>query len=508
MAEAVLTDEELSAPEKGDASIPRMKMGEIGYTGLKISNGRILEESKRELRWPYSINTFKQMTADATISAGLAYQKLMIGRVSWCISPPENADEKQLKKAKFIEQCMDDMEHSFGAFIKEVSSMFDYGFCINEIVPRYRRKTKGSKYDDGLVGIRKLPIRSQDSIIRWVYNTPENVNVVPFTGEATGRDLIAVEQNTSVLNNSAILPKNGMVLIPRERFLHFKTDTAKDNPEGNSPLRSVYIAWKFRKQLEEIEAVGYSRNMGGVPHLELHPRYMADDASESDKAIYKYYQRVLANLQANEQAGLITPLMYDPETKQPYFKFQLLSVQSNGSSQYIADAIRRYDAKILTALYADVLTLGQGTHGSFSLADSKTSILAAVIEARLMEIQDVLNKQLIPFLFKMNGWDDEELPKFVYGDLDERDLETWSKALQRLASNALIAKTVENVNYIAEELDLPYRVDSDTTQEELERMLGASTSSSGKGMASPTGEGTSKTPSGQDNSSDNLENNG
>ena len=68
-------------------------------------------------------------------------------------------------------------------------------------------------------------------------------------------------------------------------------------------------------------------------------------------------------------------------------------------------------------------------------------MLAMGIEARLKEIQDVLNNDLIPWLYKMNGWRDTEMPKFVYGDLDETDLEVFSKAIQRIKAVGLIAPT-------------------------------------------------------------------
>lgn len=211
----------------------------------------------------------------------------------------------------------------------------------------------------------------------------------------------------------------------------------------------------------------------------------------------------------NEQAGLITPLMYDPESKQPYFKFSLLSVQNSGS-QYISDAIKRWDKKILTALFCDILTLGQDQIGSFSLADAKTSILAMVIESRLKEIQDVLNNDLIPSLFKMNGWDDEELPKFCYGDLDDIDLEAFSKAIQRIKAVGLITPTAKNVNHIAEVLKLPDRVDENITQEGLDKLLGGNESKSGAGYNTATGglNGTSNSAPSNDNSSSNTENKG
>ena len=93
-----------------------------------------------------------------------------------------------------------------------------------------------------------------------------------------GRELTG-EQSLTVLNSVGFQIQNRptKIEIPRNKFLLFRANSYKDNPEGVSPLVKCYIAYKFRTQLEEIEAVGYSRNLGGVPHLELHPRYMEGD---------------------------------------------------------------------------------------------------------------------------------------------------------------------------------------------------------------------------------------
>lgn len=135
-------------------------------------------------------------------------------------------------------------------------------------------------------------------------------------------------------------------------------------------------------------------------------------------------------------------------------------------------------------------------------------MLAMGIEARLKEIQDVLNNDLVPWLYKLNGWRDVEMPKFVYGDLDEIDLEVFSKAIQRVKAVGLVAPTANNVNHIAETLGLPDRVDEKMDQEELNTLLGKPTSKSGEGMATETGglNGTAKTISANDNSSLNTEN--
>lgn len=234
---------------------------------------------------------------------------------------------------------------------------------------------------------------------------------------------------------------------------------------------------------------------------------MADDALEAEKQVYLYYQNIIRNIQNNEQSGLILPQMFDPESRQPYFKFDLVS-PAGGATYNARDAIQAWDSKMLQALFADFLKMGQDQVGSYSLADTKSSTAAMAIEHRLKEIQDVLNKDLIPSVYERNGWDKEELPEFVYGDLEERDLEEFSKFIQRCKAVGLIAPTRENVNYIAKVAGLPYQVKEDMTQEELNELLGPPETKSGEGMATASGglSGTSNSASKDDDSVSNSEN--
>lgn len=493
MAEEELEDFTQLTSDAG-VTIPRMKMSEIGTSGLKVSSGIIYEEARRELRWPDCIKTYKEMRKDTTISAAIKAYELMISRVKWDVEACDDATDQQKLRAEYIESVMHDMEGSWFQFIKEVVSYLTFGYAVIEKVPKRRRYSNGSKYNDGFVGLKKLAPRSQDSITKWVFSED-------------GRDLIGLEQ--TVLNQNGYvryINAGSPIYIDRDRFMLFRADTTKDNPEGVSPLSNCYIAYRFRKELEEIEAVGYSKNINGVPIVWLHPKYMADDASDADRAVYLYYQKMVRNLQMNEQTGIVMPLMYD-EGRNKMFDFELLSVD-NTTAQHIASAVTRWDNKILTALFADVLKLGQDATGSYALSDSKTNMLAMGIEARLKEIQDVLNNDLIPWLYKMNGWRDTEMPKFVYGDLDEIDLEAFSKAIQRIKAVGLIAPTAENVNYIAEILGLPGEVEDDMDQEELNILLGKPTSRSGDGLEKGSGNGTSDEVSADDNSAMNADNKG
>lgn len=207
----------------GDNPALRLKMGEVGWTGLREFDGIILEQMRKDLQWPRSNRTYQEMGDDATIASALSLFSMMISRVDWKITPPVDATDDDLKKAKFLEQCMSDMDHSWFSFIKEVTSMFTYGYCINEKVYRRRRLSTGSKYDDGLVGIAKMPVRSQTTVYRWLFDD-------------SGRNLTGVVQDTSFLVDGYRLANSkeygGQIEIKRDKFLLFRTDVSRDNPQG------------------------------------------------------------------------------------------------------------------------------------------------------------------------------------------------------------------------------------------------------------------------------------
>ena len=322
--------------------VPRLKMGEYGYVGLKTANGWIMEDSRRELRWPYSMQTFKQMAMDATIASAIAAYEMQIARVPWCVKPPADATEEEKDRAKIIETMMGDMEHTWFEFIKEVSSFFTFGFCVNEKVYRRRTYSNGSRYNDNYIGLKKLPIRSQDSISKWLWSDDS-------------RELIGLEQSLLPFNNGETVSNlPNKVTIPRNKFLLFRTNAKRNNPCGQSPLAACYVAWKVKATLEDSESVGLSRDMRGIPILSIPPRYMSPDATEDEKAVYLYYQNMIRNLHRNEQTGIIIPNAYDPESKQKLFEFGLLGVTGQKTFD-TNEIITRWSNAILTALFADLL---------------------------------------------------------------------------------------------------------------------------------------------------------
>ena len=196
--------------------------------------------------------------------------------------------------------------------------------------------------------------------------------------------------------------------------------------------------------------------------------------------------------------------MYDPESKQPIFKFELL--ESKGGKAYDVPAIcRKLQEDILNAMLCSQLYLTGNAADNYSIAEGRTNIMSLHLSYRLKEIAAVINNDLIPSLFAMNGWEQLEMPTIKFSDFDEQNIDDFGKFLQRVASQGLVEKSREMLNLINRRIGIPERPLDEPINE---TMMTGYKSNSGEGMASATGglNGTSNTTSEDDNSVSNLEN--
>jgi hypothetical protein len=486
--------EENTLTQGVESTIPRLKLGQTSYNGLWTLGGNVFEDCQQELRWPHAIHTYKKMAKDATIAPALNLVEMAIARVPWTVKIPEGYEDQLKDKAEFLRQCMNDMEHSWGAFIRQCVTFNRYGFSVHEKVYRRRLKQKGSKYNDGLIGIQSLPIIAQDTIDSWDWDDEGRklTGLYQLVVKPTGKDKV---QYIGISDD---------VFIPRKKFLHFRNQPIKDDPCGQSPLANCWWAWKFKTALEEQEAMGISSDLRGLRVLYIPPRYMAEDASPEDKAVYEEYKKIMRNIHMNEQSGLILPQVLDEQGEQ-YFKFDVISITGQKAHDVHA-VINRYKNEIISSLMASQLVLGQDGGGSFSLAESLQGISDMAVESKLIEIQEQLNHDLVPQLFSLNGWSTEVLPYFEFGRVKDTDLDVLSKYVQRVASVGLLPKTPDVVNYLTEEMGVPAQFAPDEDQMEMDALMTGATSRAGDGLSTP-GEGTSTSVIGADDASaGNMEN--
>lgn len=478
-------------------SLPPFRMGEVGSLGLKVRNGRIYEEPRQALRFPESIKTFQLMMRDPAVAASVNIIKMFVRKVNWRFVPPKGKeqDPKMIERADFFNSLMDDMEHDWADFINSVMSFCTYGFCVNEKVYKKRQGNKGkypSRYNDGLIGWAKLPIRNQSTLDKWYFDS----DYQKVTGVRQNL------RNVSHIAGAINLAEQPLTRkLPRSKFLLFKYDDEYGNPEGRSPLLNAYVPWKYKVQIEEYEAVGVSRDLVGMPKIGLPPDYLDENAEPEKKAFVEYCKSVVNDMIANDRAGLIWPRFIDPETKEDIFEFSLVSRQ--GAKAYDTGAIiDRYSKQIMMAFMSDVLAMGQSKYGSFSLADSKTSLLAMSVDILLKQIKNVINRDLVAQTYALNMWDDEEYVQIVYDDIETPDLEAIGAYIQKTVAVGAMEVDKELSNKLREHIGLPPADESQPVSEELSPNT---QSRSGDGYKT-AGEGTAKTPSAKDPSTANKAN--
>lgn len=500
MEEAKIISEQETTLTPGDNEIPTLRLGESGYSGLTVLGGQVFEDCQWELRWPQAGETFKKMAKDGAIAPALELVEMMIARVPWSVKIPEGYEDQLKDKAVFMQQVLEDMEHDFMSAIRQAVTFNRYGFSILEKVYRYRTKENGSKYNDGLIGIKKLASRSADTVDKWKWKNQgrelagfyQDV-VIPEGGDYSGWDFV----NTTT---SAKLK-----FIPRKKFLLFRNNPLKDSPTGVSPLVGCWQAWKYKQAYLEAEAISVAQEANAFKVLFLPPQYMKEDATPEDKAVFDYYKNIMKSAHLAKESGVILPLVTD-ENGNKLFDFDIKSV--SGTKSYDINAIiARYNAEILTCLFADFLSLGSNGSGSFSLAESKVSIIEMAIESKLNEIKSQLNHDLARQLFELNGWDTDVMPVYDYGQVSKESIDEIGKFIQRVSAVGMMPKTPEVVNWVMRQADIPYRADPDKTPEELAEELTPNESRAGDGMKSGMGNGTGDSSGGSgDSSISNTEN--
>lgn len=407
---------------------------EIGRVGQRRYGGIFYEEFLSELRGRKGAEVFTEMSNnDETIGAILFAIEMLVRQASWNVEPG-GSTAKDREAAEFVKSCMDDMQQTWIDTISEILSFLTYGWSFHEIVYKRRMgRTKdnrtSSKYDDGLIGWMKLPIRSQETLYQWEYDDQDN--------------LIGMTQMPP--------PDFGLITIPMNKAMLFRTRSRKDNPEGRSILRTAYRSWYFKRRIQEIEGIGIERDLAGLPVITT-PEGMDiwDKDDEDMNAIRAGLEAMVKNIRRDSTEGLVLPFGYT---------FELTS--TGGSRQFDTNSIiARYDTKISQTVLADFIQLGHESVGSFALSSDKTNLFSMAICAFLDIICQTFNSQGIPALIDING--DHfagvtDYPRLTHGDIEDVDLATVATFIKDMTSIGVIIPDESLEDYVRQLGKLPKR---------------------------------------------------
>jgi hypothetical protein len=424
-------------PENRMAMMP---LSSLGATGVRLSGGYILDDWERELTGLSGRRKYREMSdSDATIGAALNSVKSEIKSVPWDVEP--NPNDLTNNGAAFMESCIEDMECTWDDFIARVLTSLEYGFSPIEKIFKVRGGDQTSnpalfsKYNDGLIGIRDLAPRAQETILEWCYDDD---------GCLCG----LYQQNQFAKGKPA------RIFIPRNKFMLFRTTAERDNPEGRSILRNCYRSYKIMQRIQNIEAVGVERNMTGTG-IAYVPQEVLDDP-----VVAESYRTLVRDLKQNEQSGVVLP----SETYQnldgsrsTVRKVSLELLPSPGQSPInTSEVIRRWQQDIAMTMLTDFVLLGHGNSGSFALGQGKIDFFKTSLEFFLKQICSVINRDLIPHLWRLNGFDKDTMPTMKYGKIGSIDPTTLSDNILKLSTAGFTLAADPKVDeYVREQVGLP-----------------------------------------------------
>lgn len=407
-----------------------MKNGhEIGTSGLAITGGTVLEEWNHGMRKVPQVDLYREMRDnDPIIGAVFFVIEYLLASQEWRVEPGKGKGAKDI--ARFIEDCMHDMEHPWADFVHESLSMLQFGWAYHEVV--YKRRP------DGRMGWGSLPIRGQNSLHTW--------------GTDTSNKITGMWQND--------MYSQRMVFIPKEKAVHFTTTPYKRNPEGRSILRSAVRPYNFLKRLQEIEAIGIERELAGLPVLEVPPEYLETNAPTNIRTQVQLFRTQLAQIRRDEREGIIFPAEeYSRGTGSVIktgFKFKLLS----GGGKRAVDTntiINRYENRIATTMLAQFILLGSSGTGSYALADKQAGVFTIALQAALARIADGINHQLVPRLLQLNGLNPAAAPNLRPEKMQDVSLATLATFVNQLVTSNVLQADDQLEAHLRKIADLPMK---------------------------------------------------
>ena len=348
----------------------------VGVKGLKKLGGRIQEDYLATFKsWEKAIKTFREMQDDGIIATLLDAIKLPLLAAEFVTVLAGDTEDDENARQFLWDNLHGMISQSWRNHVATALEILDYGWAIAEIVMEKR--------DDGRLWLKNLEPRGQETLYQWKFTDDDSVLAFIQRDPDTGKT----------------------IEIPISKCLHFTSGGRKGNPQGKSLLQTLWRSWRYLRNLEELEAIGIERDVGGMPMAEL-PEGVISTADRT--AI----ETALKNLRNDEESYLIIP------------NGMKLSAYGGGNKIYnVAEVIERKKKEILMRRFAQFLMLGMEKVGTQALVKGSQDFFTLGLIAIQQELLEVWNEQLIPYLFKYNKFPGlMALPSLTWADPGKVDI--------------------------------------------------------------------------------------
>lgn len=398
---------------------------------------RVYEEFLRELQGPQGMKSLREMADNCPITGAILFMANHLCRkVSSKVKPADDSNAAKRVADKIGSMLFDDMDSTWPDTISEIMTMLPFGWALMEFRMKRRLGASGpsqsvdqstdatvdpppeygssyigdngylvpdfapSRFDDGLIGFRSWQLRSQETLFMWEFD----------------------EDSNAVVMQQMAPPDYRIRRIPLSKSLLFRTQVAKNNPEGRSVLRNAWTSYYFKKNLQVFEGIGIERDLAGYPVIQVQPPDLQKGMMSPDiwntkdpgmVSLLAAMQKLVRSVRRDEQEGMVLPW---------WAEFKLLSTGSRRSFD-TNSIIARYDQRIAMSVAADFIMLGHEAVGSKALASTKISLFTSALSSFMDAAYSVVNRHAIPTLMRFNVWPEELTPVIEHGDVESVNIQ-------------------------------------------------------------------------------------
>jgi hypothetical protein len=424
---------------------------DLGISGVARYGGvsRVYEEFLKELQGPSGMKLYREQASNCPVTGAILFAAQHLARGVTARVDPANrrgADPRDaLRVADRVSGALfDDLDTTWPDTVSEIFSMLTFGWALMEVtwkrcqgsepprtqsmgeslMPPPRSDMSGetgqgplpgsftpSKFDDGWVTWKSWGLRAQETLFMWEWDANSRAKVMQQMAP----------------------PDYKVRRIPLTKCLHFRTQVAKQNPEGVSLLRHSVPSYLMKKNVQWVEGVGVERDLAGYPVFQIKEpdpvkRWVPPDIWNPNDAnavrLLAQLKTMARSVKRDDQEGMVLPWWID------------FSLKSAGGTRRQFDTnkiVERYEQRILMSLLADFIMLGHDAVGSKALASTKSQLFTTALTSILEIIAAVINRFAIPELLRFNGVPQELCPTLVFGDVENIPLEALGGYVANLA---------------------------------------------------------------------------
>lgn len=371
----------------------------IGHMGTSVYGGYVTSREKNaRLTGQEKYRTYSEILANiTTVAAGVRFYLALIAKAKWNVEPADvsgaDAMAEATRIADLTQDIMYDMQTPWARATRRMAMYRFYGYSVQEWTAKRR--------PDGVVGYLDLAPRPQITIERWDL-------------DVTGQVIGCVQRSEQTSEE---------IYLPRNKLAYIVDDSLNDSPEGLGLFRHLAEAAQRLRVYEELEGFGFEADTRGIPILRA-PISELDDLVEAREISSAQKNHILQGFLDFQKNHIKTPelgILMDSDpyrsldedatpSSTPKWDVSLLEGAGTQGQRELLEAIERVHRELARVLSVEQLLLGDGDGGSMALSRDKSNNFRLVVDSALQEIAQVMQRDFVGPLMRMNGWDDALTP--------------------------------------------------------------------------------------------------